>query len=140
MTGLAAFLALPTVPAASDRFRRRLALGFAVGGALAVAVLALRDPARGGYPSCPFLDLTGWQCAGCGTLRAVHQLAHGHPEAAFRLNPLSTLFSPVIGLLWVNEVRILAGRRSWRLDPRLGRSAWLLPAVIVIFILWRNLA
>jgi hypothetical protein len=119
--------------------RRILAAGFALAGAAAAVLIALRDPALGGYPTCAFHDLTGWQCAGCGTLRAFHQLAHGHLAAAFRLNALAVLFLPVAGAMWVNEARVALGRRSWALDPRLGRWAWLVPAVILVFFLARNL-
>ena len=40
------------------------------------------------YPTCPFRLLTGLQCPGCGTTRAVHHLLHGRVEEAFRLNPM----------------------------------------------------
>ena len=62
---------------------------------LAYAVLALAsaggltvvyffDPRNPGpYPICPFFGLTGCYCPGCGTLRALHQLLHGNPVAAF---------------------------------------------------------
>ena len=33
--------------------------------------------------------LTGIECAGCGLTRGFVQLAHGHPIAAVRLNPLT---------------------------------------------------
>jgi hypothetical protein len=40
------------------------------------------------YPRCPFHTLTGLQCPGCGSTRAMHQLLHGNVGAAFRLNPM----------------------------------------------------
>jgi hypothetical protein len=40
------------------------------------------------YPRCPFNVLTGLQCPGCGSTRALHELLHGHVGAAFRLNPM----------------------------------------------------
>ena len=43
------------------------------------------------FPSCPFRGLTGWLCPLCGSLRAVHALLHGAPEAALALNPLTTV-------------------------------------------------
>jgi hypothetical protein len=132
----------PTLaPAAIDgpnSGRRILAAFFALAGAAAAILIALRDPARGGYPTCPLHDLTGWQCAGCGTLRAVHEVAHGHLAAAFRLNAPAVLFLPVGIAMWVNEARVALGRRAWRLDPRLGRWAWLVPAAVLIFFLARN--
>lgn len=119
--------------------RRVLAVFFALAGAAAAMLIALRDPALGGYPVCPFHALTGWQCAGCGTLRAFHQLAHGHLAAALRFNALAVLFLPAAGAVWVNEARVALGRRAWTLDPRLGRWAWLVPAAVLIFFLARNL-
>lgn len=40
------------------------------------------------YPRCTFHALTGWDCPGCGGLRAAHQLLHGNLRAAFQFNPL----------------------------------------------------
>jgi len=40
------------------------------------------------YPKCTFYVLTGLQCPGCGTTRALYQLVHGHVREAFALNPL----------------------------------------------------
>jgi len=44
--------------------------------------------AYGFYPPCVFRMLTGLQCPGCGTTRALHHLLHGRFEEAFRLNPM----------------------------------------------------
>ena len=52
----------------------------------------------GFFPLCPFRLFTGYQCPGCGTTRALHQLVHGHFLAAFMLNPLLLIASPF--LLW----------------------------------------
>jgi len=63
-------------------------------------VLFVFDPAgHGFYPRCYFKALTGWSCPGCGGLRAVHQLLHGHVAQAFRLNPLFVLATPIF-LAW----------------------------------------
>ena len=57
-------------------------------GLLAGAALYLFNPAESRlFPPCPFHALTGWQCPGCGSLRAAHCLLHGEFIAAFRLNP-----------------------------------------------------
>ena len=56
----------------------------------ALAVLYAFDPATTAYfPSCPFFHLTGWYCPGCGTLRAVHALLHGHVGRALHDNPFT---------------------------------------------------
>jgi hypothetical protein len=40
------------------------------------------------YPHCAFHDMTGLDCPGCGTTRALYQLLHGNVGAAFRLNAM----------------------------------------------------
>lgn len=40
------------------------------------------------YPPCMFRVLTGLDCPGCGTTRALHQLLHGRIGEAFQLNPM----------------------------------------------------
>lgn len=47
------------------------------------------------YPRCVFKAATGWDCPGCGSTRAVHQLLHGNVAAAFRLNPFLFLLGAV---------------------------------------------
>jgi hypothetical protein len=112
-----------------------------VGGAIAAAlVLFFFDPARNAfYPRCLFQALTGWSCPGCGALRALHQLAHGHVAAAFGLNPLLVLSLPPFGV-------ILA---RWAWQRRRGHAAglkflrplwvWVLLAAIIGFGVIRNL-
>lgn len=58
-------------------------------------VYTFAPTAYGFYPRCPFFLLTGMQCPGCGTTRALHQLLHGNVEAAFRLNPLLFALIPL---------------------------------------------
>ena len=59
-------------------------------------VLFVWDPATTWFfPSCPFRALTGWSCPGCGTLRALHELLHGHVGQALRENA----FLPAVGLV-----------------------------------------
>jgi hypothetical protein len=40
------------------------------------------------YPQCVFHLLTGLDCPGCGSTRALYQLLHGNVRAAFHLNPM----------------------------------------------------
>ena len=62
----------------------------AVGGLGTIALLYAFDPKRAAFfPSCPFRLITGWSCPGCGTLRALHALFHGHVGAALHDNALS---------------------------------------------------
>jgi hypothetical protein len=55
----------------------------------AIAILYRVDPATSHlYPRCAFHELTGLQCPGCGTTRALHHLLHGDLAGAFRLNAM----------------------------------------------------
>ncbi|MDR1719139.1 MAG: DUF2752 domain-containing protein [Dysgonamonadaceae bacterium] len=68
-------------------------------GALAVlAVIYIRfDPAASCFfPKCPFKLLTGFDCPGCGSQRAIHHLLHLRIAEAFRANALLVAALPYI--------------------------------------------
>lgn len=67
---------------------RRIAVSVVVAAVGAWVLYTFPPTAYGFYPRCPFRMLTGLQCPGCGTTRALHQLLHGNVGAAFRLNPM----------------------------------------------------
>ena len=48
------------------------------------------------FPKCPVYAITGYQCPGCGSQRAFHNLFHGNIGAAFTYNPLMILLIPYI--------------------------------------------
>jgi len=61
----------------------------------AAVVLYRFDPATARfYPHCVFHDLTGLQCPGCGTTRALHHLLHGDVAGALRLNAMLFVVLP----------------------------------------------
>ena len=110
------------------------------GAALAVAAyVGAVDPNEPGhYPTCPFLALTGHFCPGCGSLRAVHALAHGRLGEAVGFNALAVALLPVLLLAWGRWVVVRATGRG-RPAPVPGWALWALLAVICTFWLVRNL-
>jgi hypothetical protein len=111
----------------------------AVMAVAAVGYIAEVNPdVPGHYPTCPFYALTGYYCPGCGTLRAIHALVHGHPGQAAGYNVLSLAMLPVLGYFWVAWLN-----RSLRRQPRrtLAHPAWIwaFAAVTVAFWVVRNL-
>ena len=56
------------------------------------------------FPKCPFLVLTGLECPGCGTQRALHSLLHLHIIDALRYNALLIFSLPYIALLLYAEM------------------------------------
>ena len=88
------------------------------------------------YPHCFFHQITGLLCPGCGSLRACHQLLHGHVLAALHLNSLLVISVPL---------GCLAARRFF-IQSRKGQQAvvhprWLWVAMVVgiLFGILRNL-
>jgi Protein of unknown function (DUF2752) len=106
----------------------------------AVAVLFVFDPATAGfYPVCTLHEMTGLQCPGCGGLRALHQLSHGHLAAAWGLNPFVVALLPAGLWLAVREVaRVVAGRQ-WPGIVTRPLFGWLLAGALVLFGVLRNL-
>ena len=110
-------------------------LALAAGG----AILFLFDPSQHAfYPFCYFYRTTGLLCPGCGALRAMHQLLHGHVATAFRFNPVLIVSLPVLGWLGARY-----GCRKARNQPAsLGLSPlwlWLILAAVLVVSVLRNL-
>ena len=106
-----------------------------------VAILYIFNPSEVGlYPKCPFLSITGFQCPGCGSLRALHSLFHGSFITALSYNPLMVILLPYI----VYESLQLCSN-LYRGNPYNGIYIpsiyiWTLLVLIVIFGIIRNLS
>jgi hypothetical protein len=93
------------------------------------AVLFAFDPATTAwFPGCPFRAVTGWNCPGCGSLRALHALLHLDLVAALRANPMTT--AVVLGGPPVALCRVLGvGGDIW---PRLTTPATMTRAILAV--------
>lgn len=89
-------------------------------------------------PKCPVYMLTGLECPGCGSQRAVHALAGGDVGEAFRQNALFLVMLPVVAVMGYAEVR---RRRHPRLYRRVSHPAVILTilAAVTAWTIWRNL-
>ena len=87
-----------------ERSRSHRLAGPALGGAAAAATVALvhvRDPHEpGSYGFCPFLELTGRPCPGCGGLRAVNLFTHGDVAGAVGSNALVLVLGGLLAGAW----------------------------------------
>lgn len=94
--------ALPLTAPPVSRWTRVRAPVLLAAGVLALSLLLhLRDPHRSGsWGLCPWLVLTGTYCPGCGGLRAVNDLTHGHFAAAASSNLLFVGSLPLAAVLW----------------------------------------
>jgi uncharacterized protein DUF2752 len=120
-------------------FGRKAFLFAGVAGAIGCAILFCFDPTQHHfYPTCIFHQTTGLLCPGCGSLRALHQLLHGHFITAFRFNPLLVLALPSLAGLGViykvkeqsPELQIQSFRPQW---------LWAMGIIFLAFSIWRNL-
>ena len=108
--------------------------------AVIVAVFAqFYDPGTTHLVVCPFHYVTGLHCPGCGSMRSVHAMAHGHILEAIGYNPLLWVFVPVL----IYQIFILpfavSHNRHW---PDLfgnARRGWIIFAVIIAFWVLRNI-
>jgi len=109
-------------------------------GAVGLAFLYAVDPERSHlYPPCPLFFLSGLQCPGCGTARALHQLLHGHLAAAWRFNALVVALLPTAAYALLARGLTAAGSRLSLPVPRTAGWAWLLLGAALVFGVFRNL-
>jgi Protein of unknown function (DUF2752) len=129
------------IPSASwSKAPRPAVLGvFGLLAGLAALVLFCFDPRQYHfYPVCYFHKTTGLLCPGCGALRGLHQLLHGHLAAAFRFNPMLVVSLPF--LFWYGARYGLQKAQS---QPAcLGLRPvwlWLFLGAVLLFSVLRNL-
>jgi hypothetical protein len=93
------------------------------------------------YPKCPFRMVTGYECPGCGSQRAVHYLLNGKIDSAFQANALLVFSIPYILILFLAELLKSKSRFFMRLYKILfGRIAiWIVFVIIIIWWVARNL-
>ena len=115
--------------------RKRWWIGAGIAAMLVVAAVIyyVYDPATTPFPRCPFLVLTGWECPGCGSQRAIHSLLHLDFAAAWRYNAMLVLSIPYVVLLVVAEW--LGRRRQSRLY-RVLNSEVLIWSYFVLVVAW----
>ena len=109
-------------------------------GIAALAILYFFDPSSHGfYPRCWLYLATGWQCPGCGVLRASHALLHGRVTEAFHFNPMFVLLIPFAG--WFLLEWLALGRSPGESVFGNWKPAWTwwLGGVVVAFAVLRNL-
>ncbi len=122
---------------AGERLRAAMFVAAATG---ALGFLYLFNPSTSGlFPTCPFLAFTGCYCPGCGSLRAIHQLARGHLLIALGLNPLMVFSLPFIGYFFMSGAMLaVVGRplRTFFVRPVL---IWALLGIILAYWILRNI-
>ena len=108
-----------------------LILAVCCGAIAMVGILtaAIFDPATvSWFPKCPIRSLTGLDCPGCGTARAVHAAAQGNWIEAIRFNPILVVAVPFL-FVAITRPRIVEK----------SSAAWCVFIVAVGWMIVRNL-
>lgn len=82
------------------------------------------------FPQCPFHYLTGLDCPGCGSQRAIHHLLHFRFTEALRSNPLLVVAIPYV-ILGV-YIEYFGGKEKC---PRVKQLFYNRTAIIVVLII-----
>ena len=99
-----------------------------------IAVYMFLVELTGFMPRCPIKMITGFDCPGCGSQRALHALLAGDISGCVRHNfllPFTAAYLTVCALHWIYP----AGRRLTALYSRLTSSAALL-GVLAVTVVW----
>lgn len=93
------------------------------------------------YPKCPFRLLTGYECPGCGSQRAIHYLLNLEMDSAFHANALLILSIPYVLLLLLAEFLKSKSRFFMSLYKTLfsAKAIWVVFIIVMIWWIARNL-
>lgn len=109
-----------------EAFSRSRVLAVATLAAAPVVIVAARLGAP--LPACPLKALTGIDCPGCGTGRAITALTHGDIVAMLDHNLLLPVVAP---LLLLSLVAVALNRR-----PLLERRGWARTMLLLVCGFW----
>ena len=112
-------------------------LGILLAAMLAISLFFIYmrfNPAESNwFPKCPFLQLTGLKCPGCGSQRAIHSLLNFKLLDAIKYNFMVIAAIPVLALFAYDR---LTRRRHIRLHNLLNSSRFVIATGIIILIWW----
>jgi hypothetical protein len=126
-------------PPRSERMRAPVLTVAGLG--IATLALRLRDPhVSHSWGVCPLYALTGVYCPGCGGLRGVNDLTHGHVAAAASSNLLLVGALPFAAYFFVRWTWATWQGNDATLVPPLPRGVrYALVALVAVFWVLRNL-
>lgn len=80
---------------ASGRKRLLVAAAVVTAAAAILCFYAMVNPDSGWMPRCPVKMLSGWDCPGCGSQRALHALLNGDFAGAWQSNAMMIIMVPI---------------------------------------------
>ena len=90
------------------------------------------------FISCPFYKITGYQCSGCGSQRAFHEILHLNFREAFHLNALVLIAIPYFSLIFFTS---FCQEKFAKLRQLLigKKTTLILFFIVILFGIFRNL-
>lgn len=127
-----------TLAVHSSRLRRPVVVLIAAIAVAALVILYIYNPENTVWmPHCPSHMLTGYDCPGCGTLRALHSLMHGDIAAAWHYNAALFFAIPMVAVL-----AVASHTRPHSPLRRFADSRWTPISVfiaLIVWTVWRNI-
>lgn len=124
----------------SSNVQRMLAAAGVAAASLAIFVVAYFNPVTAGFfPQCPFRQLTGLNCPGCGLTRGFHALFHGDILSALHFNALLPFYALLLGYLFLSLLLVAARGHGLPLKTLSPAALYGFLALSVIFTVVRNL-
>ncbi|AVF47599.1 DUF2752 domain-containing protein [Elizabethkingia anophelis] len=107
----------------------------------AVYIFYRYNPETSGFfLQCPFKLLTGYDCPGCGSQRALHALLHGEIKQSFAYNPLFIIAIPYVILGFIfNQDKVKAKYPGFRKVLFGQKAIYMILFIVIAFWLLRNL-
>ncbi|WP_407533038.1 DUF2752 domain-containing protein [Elizabethkingia anophelis] len=107
----------------------------------AVCIFYQYNPETSGFfLQCPFKLLTGYDCPGCGSQRALHALLHGEIKQSFAYNPLFIIAIPYVILGFIfNHDKVKAKYPGLRKVLFGQKAIYIILFIVIAFWLLRNL-
>ena len=106
-------------------------------------IYAIFDPDNNIYfPKCPFNLITGFDCPGCGSQRAVHHLMNFNILEALKANALLVLSIPYIITGYIFELIKKPGKKflKWRKILFGEKTIYIILVIIIAFWILRNIS
>lgn len=90
------------------------------------------------FISCPFYKMTGYQCSGCGSQRAIHEILHLNFKEAFHQNALVIFGIPYFSLIFFTSFH--QEKYAQLRQVLIGKKTILiLFFIVILFGIFRNL-
>lgn len=106
---------------------------------MSLVAIRVRDPhIPGSFPECPSLAITGFYCAGCGSMRAMRDLTEGKIVEAASHNILLPFAAVWLTWWFVSYTGSKLGKHI-KQPPNGYKFTVGLLAVIIVFMLLRNI-